>query len=69
EIDGELQEGFSFKELQEFMDSLPTKIFDEVFEQYQKMTDSLDLKYEFTCPHCKTKETIDYTNIPNFLWL
>ena len=69
EIDGELQEGFSHKELEEFMDSLPTKIFDEVFEQYQKMTDSLEMKYEFTCPHCKAKETIDYTNIPNFLWL
>jgi hypothetical protein len=69
DINGELNEKFSFKELEQFMDSLPTKVFDEVFSEYQKMVDSLDLTYEFTCPKCNTTEKLDYTNIPNFLWL
>lgn len=69
DIDGNLNDKFSFKELQEFMDSLPTKIFDEVFEQYQKMTDSLKMQYIYKCPHCNNEQTVDYTNIPNFLWL
>jgi len=69
DVNGELNEKFAFKELEKFMDSLPTKIFDELFEKYQKMVDSLDLTYEFTCPHCNSVENIDYTNIPNFLWI
>ena len=69
DIDGELNKNFSFKELESFMNSLPTKIFDEVFEKYQEMVDDLDLTYKFTCPECKTVEEIDYTNIPNFLWI
>jgi len=69
DIDGDLNDKFSFKELEKFMDSLPTKIFDEVFEKYQTLTDSLELKYEFRCDSCNATETKDYTNIPGFLWI
>jgi hypothetical protein len=69
DIDGDLNDKFSFKELEKFMDSLPSKVFDEVFEKYQELTDSLELKYEFVCPSCNTKEIKDYTNIPGFLWI
>ena len=68
EIDGELNEGFKFKELQGFMDGLPTKIFDEVFEQYKDMIDDLEMNYTNSCPHCMEEEVIDYTTIPNLLW-
>jgi hypothetical protein len=69
EIDGELNEGFRFKELTDFMDSLPTRIFDEVFEKYQVMVDSLELKYKYKCPHCAVEDTKEYETIPNFLWI
>lgn len=69
DINGELNDKFTFKELEKFMDSLPTKIFDEVFEQYQLMVDSLELSYKYKCSECNEEEIIDYTNIPNFLWI
>ena len=69
DINGELTDKFSFKELEKFMDSLPTKIFDEVFEKYQLMIDVLDIRYDFTCPHCNADETVEYSNIPNLLWI
>ena len=67
-IDGVLHENLKFKELKEFMDSLPTKIFDEVFEGYKDMIDYLDMEYKFKCNSCYNEETIDYSEIPNFLW-
>jgi len=69
EINGDINDTFTYKELERFMDSVPTKVFDEVFEKYQEMIDLLELEYKFVCPHCGTKETIDYTNIPGFLWI
>ena len=71
QVNGELSDKFSFKELEKFMDSLPTKIFDALFEKYQEMVDSLDLCYKFTCPSCNNSQKIEYNgrNIPNFLWL
>ena len=68
EIDGKLTENIKFKELQEFMDSLPSSIFDEVFDKYKDMVDDLIMDYECICPSCGHKEVIDYTNIPNLLW-
>jgi len=69
EINGKLTEKISYKELTNFMDSLPSRIFDEVFEKYQLMVDSLELKFAGTCPNCSAKETKTYENIPNFLWI
>ena len=68
EMDGILEENLKFKDVQKFTDSLPTKIFDELFDAYKDMVDDLILDYEFTCPECNEKETIDYTNMPNLLW-
>lgn len=67
-IDGVMEDGFKFKELQRFMDDLPTKIFDEIFNQYKDMVDDLNLDYKWTCPKCQEEETIDYSNMPNLLW-
>lgn len=68
EINGEMQETFSFRELSKFIDKLPTKIFDEVFEKYRDMTDDLIIEHKFICNKCNNEETIDYTHIPNLLW-
>lgn len=68
EINGVEETEFNRRELKKFIDKIPSKIFDEVFEKYQKQSDSVDLNYEFICPKCDTKEIIDYSFIPNFLW-
>ena len=68
EINGEMQEDFSFRELTKFTDKLPTKIFDVVFEEYRNMVDDLTVETEFVCPSCDKKDTVDYTHIPNLLW-
>lgn len=68
EMDGVLEENLKFKDVQKFADSLPTKIFDELFDTYKEMVDDLLLDYEWTCPECNEKEIIDYTNMPNLLW-
>lgn len=69
EIDGVLETGFKFKELKKFMDDLPTKIFDEVFNKYKDMVDDLELEYEFVCPKCEEKEKIDFSGMPDLLWV
>ena len=69
EIDGVLEDSFTKKELFSFIDNLPAPIFDEVFEKYQEMVDELIIEYKFTCPHCNEEETIDYSYIPNLLWV
>lgn len=68
EINGELNENFKFTEIRDFMDGLPTKVFDEVFEKYKDMIDELEMDYVYTCPNCQKEETIDYSTIPNLLW-
>jgi hypothetical protein len=70
EIDGELNNKFTFKELAEFIDSLPAKIFDEVFEKYQEQIDDLNLIVnKWKCPKCKKTSDIKYETIPGFLWV
>ena len=60
---------FTKKELKDFFDKIPSKIFDEIFSKYQDMTDILDITYHSKCPHCKKEEDIDYSYIPNLLWV
>ena len=67
-IDGVVEDQFKFREIRDFMDGLPTKIFDEVFNQYKDMVDDLSLDYKWTCPACGEEETIDFSNMPNLLW-
>lgn len=68
EINGEVEDKFSWRELQKFIDKLPTKVFDKVFEEYRAMVDDLVIETEVECSHCSHKETVDYTHIPNLLW-
>jgi len=68
-LDGVEHENLSINELSSFVDSLPTKIFDEAFEKYQVMVDALDIEYKFNCDYCGTKNIKDYTHIPNLLWV
>ncbi|MHB8098006.1 MAG: T4 family baseplate hub assembly chaperone [Sulfuricurvum sp.] len=68
EMDGEVYDKFTLAELREFSNSLPSKIFEEFFEGYQKMVDSLDIKFNDSCPHCGEVQEISYDSIPNFLW-
>jgi len=67
-IKDEVQDKFTLKDLERFIDGLPSKIFDEIFEKYQDMVDDLEIEYDFECPSCGHKEKIDYTVIPNLLW-
>jgi len=68
EKDGEVYDKLTKREIQDFIDSLPTKVFDDIFDAYQKMVDELDIEYKWICPSCGEEETIDYTYIPNLLW-
>jgi hypothetical protein len=68
-IDEELHENLKFNEIQEFMDSLPTKIFDVVFDKYREMVDSLILEYKCSCSKCSAENTVEYENIPGLLWI
>lgn len=68
QIDGVLEDKFNQKELMKFMDKLPTKIFDKLFEEYQKMIDSVEIAHSFVCEKCKDLEIIKYDQIPNLLW-
>lgn len=68
EMDGESYDKFTLGDLREFSNSLPSKIFEEFFESYQEMVDSLDIKFSHSCPNCGEIEDISYDSIPNFLW-
>jgi hypothetical protein len=60
---------FTFKELQDFVMSLPAKVFDEAFEAFKDQGDSLDLRYKFKCSKCSVEQEKEYTHIPGMLWL
>jgi len=69
QINDDIYNEFSKKELISFIDSLPSKVFDFVFESYQEMIDETDIKFKNICKFCKKEEEIDYNIfIPNFLW-
>jgi len=68
-IDGESQKGFTFEELYDFMEEIPTRIFDGFFAEYNNMKGSLDFKLETICNLCATENSINFESIPNFLWV
>jgi len=59
----------SFNELMEYIDSLSSNVFDEIFEEFQNMVDSVDLEYTFKCSECKEENKKYYLDIPNLLWV
>ncbi len=69
EMDDDIHENISFMDKKSFIDTLPTMIFDKLFESYQTMVDTLNIEYKWKCPKCKKEEDIDYNQIPGFLWI
>jgi len=68
EISGRIEDTFTFDELKDFVESLPTFIFDEVFEKFKKMKSSLEFSLRTYCMVCNTENDIEFDTIPNFLW-
>ena len=69
EMNGKVENDFSFDELKDFIESLPTSIFDEIYEKYNSMKSSLSLTYSCNCMFCEEENIIDLESIPNFLWM
>jgi len=68
--DGEkVYDDISIQDKEDFINSLPSKMFDEFFEKFQEMLDETKITYKFTCPKCKHKQETDYNFIPNLLWV
>jgi len=65
---GELHDAFTYDELKQYIEDIPTTIFDKVYEEFNKMKSSLEFEYSVDCIICGTKNDIDFENIPNFLW-
>lgn len=68
EIDGEYNDVFSFDELYDYMESLPSHIHKTVSEEFRKMIGSLKFKYKGHCVICNEENILDLEQIPNFLW-
>ena len=68
-IKDEIYDNLTFKEIKSFADSLPTKIFDDLFNKYKDMVDDVELIYSWECPNCAKENTKEYDEIPNLLWV
>jgi len=67
-IDGVKEDTFSFEELKDYIESLPTSIFDEFYEKYSAMSPNLRFELDQYCMFCNEKNQINLEGIPNFLW-
>lgn len=68
EIDGRIEDTFTFDELKEFIEDLPTYIFDEVYKEFQSMKSSLEFGLKTYCMICNEENNVEFDHIPNFLW-
>lgn len=68
-IDGEVEDTFTFDELLDFIENLPTNIFDDVYKEFQSMKSKLDFNLKSFCAVCNEENEIDIDHIPNFLWM
>ena len=68
EIDGEIEDTFTFDELNDFIEDLPTYIFDDAYKQFQKMKSSLEFGLKTYCMICNEENNVEFDHIPNFLW-
>jgi hypothetical protein len=59
---------FTYDELKDFMDSLPSNMFDKIFSEFQKCKETLRFEVEHYCLMCNNKNTVDLEGIPGFLW-
>lgn len=68
-VGDELHNVFTFDELTTFMESLPSKIFNDIYNKFLEMTDSLEIYSECECSFCKEKNIINLGDITSFLWV
>jgi len=68
EIDGKIEDTFTYAELKEFMETLPSFIFDNVYKEFQGMKSTLDFELKTYCITCNTENEVEFDHIPNFLW-
>lgn len=50
-------------EIGEFIDSLPPYLIEEIKNEFFANMPRLHKKVEFTCPHCGTHNTVDFSNV------
>ncbi|MHB8098007.1 MAG: T4 family baseplate hub assembly chaperone [Sulfuricurvum sp.] len=68
EIEGKVEDTFTFDELKEFIEDIPTTIFDEVYKAFQEMKSKLEFSLKTICLVCGTENEIGFSHLPNFLW-
>ena len=66
--DKEVFDTFTFDELYTFIESLDTKIFDELADEYFGMIDNITMEWETKCMLCDKEVQGNLETIPNFLW-
>ena len=67
-VDGEVEDTFTFDELVDFVENIPTNIFDEVYKEFQGMKSKLDFELKSKCLVCEEENEVDFEHIPGFLW-
>jgi len=68
DFNGEYNNTFTFDECYEFINSLPSKEFDELYDQFKEQKGSLHISGDFKCIFCGEEHNIEFSSIPNFLW-
>ena len=68
EIDGKLEDTFTFDELKEFMEDIPSSIFDAAYKEFQGMKSNLEFELKTYCITCNSENEVEFEHIPNFLW-
>lgn len=64
--DGEVYKDFTFAEISEFFEQMPSKMFDYFFREYTKKVEGITYYAEGECINCKTKQNLNISKIPNF---
>jgi len=68
EINGEIEDTFTFNELTEFIEDLPSSVFDKLFKEFKDMNGSLEFELKSHCMICNEENDLNISSIPNFLW-
>jgi len=69
-INNETHKDFSFEELDNFISTLPTYVFDELLNSFLNSKSKLSINnYESKCLICNEENIIKIEEIPNFLWV
>jgi len=64
-----LYEHFSFEELKQFFESVPSKIYNKLYKEFTNMLGKISFNIETKCITCGNTNIIETENIPNFLWV